>query len=281
MTAAGGINNTPIGNTTVSTGNFSTLGTTGDASIGGNLGITGTLNATTLKQGGAAVGSMAFQAANAAAITGGSISGLSSLGVTGTATIIGAGSFGSFASPSYSVALGSRLDVSTAYSASDMLGAGVQGYFQNAFNSLGNAGVVGLSSFNAQAGIGVVYDSTEVGTLVFGTSNGGSQVVQGMSLASGNLNVAGTLITGGGETVGGNLTVDGVMGATAINGTPIGSGSASTGNFTTVGTTGDASIGGVIQASGFNTPSAPGVSCAAGTLNLATAIVTNGVVTHC
>jgi hypothetical protein len=62
----GSINSTPIGASTPSTGAFTTLSTTGNATVGGTLGVTGALSASSISLGanGLSIGSGQLQMSN-------------------------------------------------------------------------------------------------------------------------------------------------------------------------------------------------------------------------
>ena len=283
----GSINNTPIGATTASTGNFTTIQTSSDVTVGGNLyvqGVTTTVNSTTVAVGDLNI-ELAKDAATAAAANGAgltvkgpatsatftyasaddswnvnkkfngtSATFSSTLGVTGAAT---AESFGGKILPdsngivfpadvgggdsSFIKYYVTNTNDSTLELNVTNPGAGV-GYIKLASDYVSATGDV---SVTGQVSAGSI---TTAGTLGAGTTTLGATTADSLSttgaLSAGattlGVTSATSLSTTG--TLSAGTTTLGVTSATSIDSTPIGATTASTGAFTTLGTSGAATL---------------------------------------
>jgi hypothetical protein len=210
------INDTPIGNVTPSSGAFTTLSSTGNASVGGTLTVTGgtTLSSTLGVTGATTLGSTL-------AVTGNTTVG-GTLGVTGASTLASVGVTGN-------ATVGGTL--------------GVTGE-----TTLASATVSDLTSGRVVlAGTsGALEDSANL------TFNGTTLSVTGATSVSGNSTVGGTLGVTGATTLSSTLAVSGAATLSSTLGVT-GNLSVNTNKFTVDATTGNTAVGGTLNVSGAST----------------------------
>ena len=256
------INNTPIGNTTPSTGAFTSLSTTGNTTIGGTLGVTG---ATTLAALGATTGSFS-----------------STLAVTGTSTFTGAitanGGIGAAsASITNNATVGGTFGVTGATTLSSTLA--VTGDTTLTGDLAVNGGDITTTAttatlFNANA------TSLSIGgaatTLTLGATTGTTTIRSGTVAVTNNATVGGTLGVTGVATLSSNATVGGTLGVTGA--TTLSSTLGVTGATTlssTLGVTGNSTFTGSVIANGGVT-AATAVNITAGGSNTNVNLVPQG-----
>jgi hypothetical protein len=252
----GTINNASIGATTASTGRFTTLAATGNATVAGTLGVTG---ATTL--------------GNALSVAGAStLTGLLTAngGVTTTnLNASGTGTFGGLLTANNGVS------TTTLITSGDATVGGVLRATGGLENTAIGATTASTGRFTTLAATG---NATVAGTLgVTGATTlgnalsvAGASTLTGLLTANGgvtttNLNASGTGTFGGLLTASngvstttlitsGDTTVGGVLRATGgIENTAIGATTASTGRFTTLAATGNATVAGTLGVTGATT----------------------------
>jgi len=252
----GTINNTSIGATTASTGRFTTLAATGNATVAGTLGVTG---ATTL--------------GNALSVAGAStLTGLLTAngGVTTTnLNASGTGTFGGLLTASNGVS------TTTLISSGDTTVGGVLRATGGIENTSIGATTASTGRFTTLAATG---NATVAGTLgVTGATTlgnalsvAGASTLTGLLTANGgvtttNLNASGTGTFGGlltasngvsttTLTTSGDATFGGVLRATGgLENTAIGATAASTGRFTTLAVTDNATVAGTLGVTGATT----------------------------
>lgn len=210
------INDTPIGNVTPSTGAFTTLSSTGNASVGGTLTVTGgtTLSSTLAVTGAATLSSTL-------AVTGNTTVG-GTLGVTGASTLASVGVTGN-------ATVGGTL--------------GVTGE-----TTLASATISDLTSGRiVLAGTsGAIEDSANL------TFNGTTLSVTGATSVSGNSTVGGTLGVTGATTLSSTLAVSGAATLSSTLGVT-GNLSVNTNKFTVDATTGNTAVAGTLGVTGAST----------------------------
>ncbi|WP_396159996.1 tail fiber domain-containing protein [Flavobacterium sp.] len=274
----GAINGTTIGATTASTGRFTTLDTTGNAAVAGTLGVTGattlasTLGVTgattlssTLGVTGATTLGGATQVNNTLTVTGDTTLN-SNLGVggngsiTGTLGVTGATTLSSTLGVSGATTLGSTLGVTGVTTLTNLgaslntsMGGNDRIVVTNNTGVLNNVSVAGLVTANAWGLSGnAIGASGDGNTNLNGAPAGsflGSTTSQPLQFVAGN--VVRAIIDDSGEFRIQNIDVRNG----AINNTTIGATAASTGRFTTVEATGNATVAGTLGVTGLTTAS--------------------------
>jgi hypothetical protein len=290
-----------VGNATVG----GTLGVTGDTTLGGTLGVTGTASAPKfIPTGGTAAGNgMYLPAANTLGFSAGgtermlvTASGVGigmtparaldvtgTFGATGAATFGGATQINSTLGVSGATTLSSTLGVSGVTTLSNLgaslntsMGGNDRIVVTNNTGVLNNVSVAGLVTANAWSLIGNpitaaggTLGAAPTGSFLGATSN------QNLQLVTNNLVRA--IVTAGGQFQTNNVAI----GGGAINNTSIGATTASTGRFTTLDATGNATIAGTLGVTGLatatggvrtptvNGTNSLGLTADAGTLSLA------------
>jgi hypothetical protein len=256
LRATGGIENTSIGATTASTGRFTTLAATGNATVAGTLGVTG---ATTL--------------GNALSVAGAStLTGLLTANGGVTTTNLNASGTGTFGGL---LAASNGVSTTTLTTSGDATVGGVLRATGGLENTAIGATTANTGRFTTLA---VTDNATVAGTLgVTGATTlgnalsvAGASTLTGLLTANGgvtttNLNASGTGTFGGlltasngvsttTLTTSGDTTVGGVLRATGgIENTSIGATTASTGRFTTLAATGNATVAGTLGVTGATT----------------------------
>jgi hypothetical protein len=250
LRATGGLENTPIGVTTANTGRFTTLETTGAATVAGLLSANGGVTTTTLTTSGAVT------------LNGGTLNGVAYLGAGNVLTTGAALTFDGTNLATTGIATARKFALVTG---GNNGGTGMYMPTASVLAFSTNGGERLRIDTSGDVGIGTNAPIAKLD--VNGTLRAGATTLTGLLTANGGVTTS-TVTTQGAATIGGQLNADGGIATTSVtasgNGvftgtlratgglenTAIGVTTANTGRFTTLESTGAATIAGLLNASG-------------------------------